>query len=102
MGSRGMATVLKNNKIMKRKRVSIYDKNRIVGSAPYQELVDHKEMKTWEFAAFQKKQFAEKRRNKRKRNVIYLATIIALIVIIFLLPSIISLFFDTAYLDVKF
>ena len=102
MGSRGMATVLRNNKIMKRDRVSIYDKKRVSGGAPYQKLVDHKSMNTWEYAAFQKKQFAQKRLEKRKRIILYVVTIVAVIVVVFSLPRIIEFVFDTAYLDVKY
>jgi len=95
MGSGGMATVLRNNKIMKRDRVSIYDKKHRVGSAPYQELVDHKSMKTWEYAAFQKKQFEKKRRERRKRYIIFIiSAILSVLVLILIFSTVQHLFFQ--------
>ena len=53
---------------------------------------DHKQMNTYEYAAFQKKVFKEKRKQKKKIRVLIIVSFIIAIVLLFSIPYIITLF----------
>lgn len=89
------------HKIFIRKRESAFDKSQTPNST-FGTLEDHKEMKTYEYAAFQKKVFKEKDIQKRKRRILFLITAVIVLLIILAAPSIFTYFFNTDYLNVKF
>jgi hypothetical protein len=65
MSIQTMITSFKNNK---RSRNTAFDKK--IASGGFGEFVDHKKMKTYEFAEFQKKMFKQKRIQKKEKNPI--------------------------------
>jgi len=79
----GMITSLKNNKRVRKTR---FDKKHSLSNHAYNEFVDHTEMTTHEFAAFQKKLFKEKAQYKRKIRIIFgiIMTIILSYIVYFL------------------
>jgi hypothetical protein len=91
MGIQSMILSLKNNKRNKRNQ---FDKNRTGYESNYGDFVDHKKMNTYEYAAFQKKVFNEKNRQKRKYYLIILLTVIALAIILFFIPTVLNLIFN--------
>ncbi|MFT4697801.1 MAG: hypothetical protein ACI9SJ_000932 [Flavobacteriaceae bacterium] len=54
-------------------------------------------MNTYEYAAFQKKVFKEKKRQKKRTKILILISIILAISILITLPYIIEFGFDTSY-----
>ncbi|GER59160.1 hypothetical protein [Patiriisocius marinus] len=60
------------HKLFIREKTTAFDKQAIP-SGSFQEFTDHKKMKTWEYAAFQKEQFKQIR--KRKRTFYILLTV---------------------------
>ena len=60
---------------------------------------DHIQMNTYEFAAFQKKMFREKRRQKKRGRILIFVSFILAICLLLLLPYIIETVFDNSYLD---
>jgi len=82
-GVQGMITTLKNNRIQKSDRKTLYDRENFLNKGTYGDMDDHKTMKSHVFAAFQKEQF-QKKRKERARNkriiLISLAIVIGLII----------------------
>ena len=77
----------KNGKTFVRNRESIFD-NYDPRESKFKKFTDHKEMKTWEYAAFQKEQFNEiKRRRRHFWKLLIISTLLA-IIIISLVPTI--------------
>jgi accessory gene regulator protein AgrB len=83
------------HKLFVRKRNTAFDtfNKATVGSIATGEFTDHKEMKIWEYAAFQKEQF--KAIKKRKRRF-YLTLVVSLVIAIILL-SLLPFIFDELY-----
>ena len=98
MSIHGMILALKNNK---RNRRTPFDKKNLDRSS-FGEFIDHKEMKTYEYAAFQKKLFIEKARQKRRRIIIFAVSAVIIIIILSLVPYIVKAIFDPSYTSVKF
>ena len=85
-----------------RERVTAFDKfNKKTDSikSSFGVLEDHKKMNTYEYAAFQKKVFKEKRRQKKRTRILIFVSFIIAIGILLLLPYIIEIVFDNSYLD---
>mgnify|MGYP001046713058 CR=1 FL=1 len=89
--STGTLTV---HKVYVRQRETAFDKNFKPKDSSFSSFEDHKEMKTYEYAAFQKKVFKEKRRQKRKYHLIILLTVIAAAIILFFIPTVLNLIFN--------
>ena len=89
MAIQTMITSLKNNK---RNRKTAFDKK--IASGGFGEFVDHKKMKTYEFAEFQKKMFKQKRIQKKKRIQFYIITLIIVILFILLTPYLLDFTFS--------
>ena len=82
------------HKVFVRERETAFDKNTTNKNGSFEPLVDHKEMKTYEYAAFQKKVFKEKRRQKQKYYLIIFITAIVIFIIILTLPTVWNLIFN--------
>ena len=69
------------HKLFVRKRSTAFDtfEKAEVASGKFGAFTDHKEMKTWEYAAFQKEQFKEIKKRKRKFYLILISSIIVAI-----------------------
>ncbi len=76
-----------SHRLFVRKRETAFDKDSTIKNSSFEPLEDHKEMKTYEFAAFQKKVFKEKRRQKRKYYLVVFLTIIIVVIILLLIPT---------------
>lgn len=98
MSIQAMILALKNNK---RNRRSPFDKKNIARSS-FGEFVDYKELKTYEYAAFQKKLFKEKTRQKRRRIVLYIVTAVLVVLLLLLVPYVVEVIFDPSYTSIKF
>ena len=83
------------HKIFVRKRETAFDKNYKLKNSSFESLDDHKEMKTYEYAAFQKQVFKEKRRQKKRYYLIVFLTVIGVILILFFIPTVWNLIFDS-------
>ncbi|RMA64651.1 hypothetical protein [Ulvibacter antarcticus] len=90
------------HKIFIRKRESAFDNGLRLKDSTFGTFEDHKEMKTYEYAAFQKKVFEENRILKRKRNILIIITIIAVVLILLSLPFLYDELFSGDYQKVKF
>ena len=75
MKYKGVGTKL-GHRLIIRSRETAFDKSTPNLQSSFGTLEDHKEMKTWEYAAFQKKQFEKKRKEKRKRRIIFIISAI--------------------------
>lgn len=93
MGIQAMIATLKANK--RNKRV-LFDKRQTASRSQFGEFVDHKKMNTYEYAAFQKKVFAEKRRQKKRYYLIVFLTVIGVVLILFFIPTVWNLIFNPA------
>ena len=93
MGIQSMILTLKNNK--RNKRVH-FDKNKTHQKSSFGDFVDHKKMKTYEYAAFQKKVFEDKRRQKRKYYLIIFLTVIGVVIILSIIPTVLNFIFNPA------
>ena len=82
-GVQGMITTLKNNRIQKGERKTLYDRDNVFSKGTYGEMDDHKQMKSHEFATFQKEQFIK--RAKERKNDIILKTVVVLITLMLVL-----------------
>jgi hypothetical protein len=91
MGIQGMISSLKNNK---RNKKSQFYKNKTGTGSNYGDFVDHKKMNTYEYAAFQKKVFKEKRRQKWKYYLIILLTVIIVIIILLIISAVLKFIFN--------
>ncbi len=90
MGIQAMILALKNNK---RNRRMPFDKKNLDRSV-FSEFVDHKEMKTYEYAAFQKGLFREKALQKRKRIIIFIVTAVLVLLVMSLFPILVEWVLD--------
>lgn len=90
------------HKIMIRTRETSFDKTTTPNGGSFGKLEDHKEMKTYEYAAFQKKIFAEKARLKRRRIKLFAITAVIVILVLLMIPYIIKLIFDPSFQSMKF
>ncbi|GHC52912.1 hypothetical protein [Ulvibacter litoralis] len=88
------------HKLFVRKRETPFDKNQSFNST-FGTFEDHKEMKTYEYAAFQKKVFKEKALQKRKKKLLILITSIIVLLIILAAPSIFKFILSSDYLNVN-
>jgi len=86
MGSSyNMGTVLKNNRALLGKRKRLHEQER-PSKGTYRKMEDHKQMKSHEFAAFQKEQFLKRKKERNQRLVLRLVVVlITFIIIIFFL-----------------
>ena len=96
MSIQGMNQVLKTNRLMKGERKTIYDHKDSKRSGRYGAMDDHRQLKSHEFATFQKEQFARKKK-ERKRDII-LKTVVVLIT--FMLVLLFLYIWDTYDSDV--
>lgn len=86
MPIRRTITVLRNNIIVKSKRKTMYDHSNSPSKGTYGKLEDHKQMKSHEFANFQKEQFLKKKQNRiRERKLRLIAVAITLLLILLFL-----------------
>ncbi len=76
------------HKLFVRKRSTSFDKfeKTDVPSGKFGAFKDHKEMKTWEYAAFQKEQFKAIKKRKRRFYFLLIVSIIIAISLILILP----------------
>ena len=71
------------HKLLIRKRETAFDKKRSISTGITDEFSDHTEMKSHEFAAFQKRMFQQlKKDRKRHRMMLFITFIITLLLII--------------------
>jgi hypothetical protein len=98
-GIQGMITTLKNNKKLLSGRKKMFDRDGYYQTGSYGKLEDHKKMKTFEFAQFQKDLFKKKKKETRNQRIKFLITIILTIVALWLLPYIFRLIFFTGHFD---
>ena len=81
-GAQSMATVLKNNRLMKRDRKTIYDRKETSRNGTYGTTEDHTKMKSHVFADFQKEQFRKRREERaRGRRLILISALIVIILL---------------------
>jgi len=87
MSIQAMNQSIKFNRQQKRKRKTMYDRDRKISNGTYGQFEDHKKMKGHVFAEFQKEQFAKRKRDRKQRIMIrFMAVLITLgIVVTFLL-----------------
>ena len=90
------------HKIFIRKRESKFDTTSVLKDSSFGTFEDHKEMKTYEYAAFQKKIFEEKRASKRLRIILIVFSLIAVLLLIVAFPYIYDELFSGNYLNIKF
>lgn len=64
------------HKLFIREKSTAFDKQ-ATPSGSFQEFTDHKKMKTWEYAAFQKDQFKQIRKRKRIFYILLTVSIVA-------------------------
>ena len=64
MSIQGMISSLKHNN-RRKKRDTVFEKDKNQSNSSFGEFVDHKQMNTYEYAAFQKKVFKEKKKAKK-------------------------------------
>lgn len=86
-GVQGMITALKNNRIMKSDRKRMYDRRNDHVKGVYGPTHDHTQMKSHEFALFQKEQFLKRRQEKARNRRFYAwsALIVIGLIILFLI-----------------
>ena len=97
---RGMITSLKFNKMQMSKRKKYFDKKGAETIKPsYGEFTDHKKMKTYEYAAFQKKIFTQKKREHVRFRVIVVVTIVIVILIFIAIPYLVEKFIENGHSD---
>ena len=89
MKYKGVGTRM-GHKLIIRKRESAFDKKKRVVHSSFGTLEDHTEMKTWEYASFQKAQFAKRRSERRKRNIIFIISGILAILVLILIAIAVS------------
>ena len=96
-----MISSLKSNN-RRKKRDNVFEKNKGKTKSSFGEFVDHKKMNTYEFAAFQKKVFKERKKQKKKTRILIIVSIFVAIGILSLLPKVIEIIFDDSYQDLIF
>lgn len=81
------------HKFFVRKRSTAFDKfdKTDVPSGKFGSFTDHKEMKTWEYAAFQKEQFKAIKKRKRRFYILVFISILIALVLIIVMPFLIDL-----------
>lgn len=81
--SQYMNTVMKNNRLMKGERKSMFDRQRISTIGVQGEIVDHTQLKSHAFAQFQKELFL-KLKNERKQRILrnMLVFVITILIVI--------------------
>ncbi|PKA83927.1 hypothetical protein ATE92_2096 [Ulvibacter sp. MAR_2010_11] len=89
------------HKIFVRKRETNFDKSAPLKSS-FGTFEDHKEMKTYAYAAFQKRMFKKRRGEQRKLRLIVITTIAIVIIIYLLTPSIIEFMFGDRHRPILF
>ncbi len=90
------------HKIFIRERSTAFDKFDKKSSdikSSFGEMNDHKHMKTYEYASFQKKLFKEKKRQKKRIRILIVVSILIAIVLLLLSPYFIEILFDKSYRD---
>lgn len=97
MAIQQMITVLKNNIIQKSKRKTLYDHGNGPSKGTYGAMDDHKQMKSHEFATFQKEQFI-KRAKERKHDIILKTVVVFITLLLVLLFLYIWNTYDSAVL----
>ncbi|MEZ4777752.1 MAG: hypothetical protein R2786_00010 [Flavobacteriaceae bacterium] len=71
------------HKLLIRKRETAFDKKRSISTGITEDFSDHTEMKSHEFAAFQKRMFRQRKKDrKRRRIILFITFIITLLLII--------------------
>ncbi len=83
------------HKIFVRKRETAFDAPLGQTQSTFGTFEDHIEMKTWQYAAFQKEQFSKKRKEKRKRRIVLVLSLIIAITFIAFLPLILRYIIDS-------
>lgn len=81
------------HKLFVRKRSTAFDTfdKADVPSGTFGKFIDHKEMKIWEYAAFQKEQFKAIKKRKRKFYSLLIVSIIVALILFFMIPLFIEL-----------
>lgn len=64
-------SVFKFNNIQKGQRKKLHELDLVYSGETYGEFVDHKQMKTYEFAEFQKKLYLESRQRRRRFRIVF-------------------------------
>ena len=82
MSTKGKIGVYRFNELQKSKRRRLSDPK--VRSMPsgYKKFDDHTEMKTHEYAEFQKQLFAEKARNRRRFRLVFWSVMLLLVIVL--------------------
>ncbi len=100
MGIQAMNTSLKNNN-RRKPRVPLFKKERLLYSVSSKSgMNDTVQMKTFEYAEFQKKLFKQKKKDRKKRVVLLLITLVITILIVLWIPYVLDYLMDNSYLDV--
>lgn len=81
-GVQSMITVMKNNRLMKGERKTIYDRKDTARQGAYGATEDHTKMKSHVFAAFQKEQFQKRRKERARSRRLILISIFIVIVLL--------------------
>jgi hypothetical protein len=79
-----------------------FDKNNSNQKSSFGAFVDHKKMKTFEYAAFQKRLHTQRKLDAKRRKLLIILTILAVILIFLTLPFIVKTIFDPSYQSVQF
>lgn len=90
------------HKLFVRNRETAFDKTIVAKSNSISTLKADKEMKTYEFAALQKKLFKEKAKARKRKKIILIITIVIVLLIFALIPYIFNYIIDPSYQSVKF
>lgn len=90
------------HKIFIRKRETAFDKKVTPKTNSSASIENHTEMNTYEYAAFQKKLFEKKAKEKRNKRILILFTCIVLIAIYFAIPYIYNFIFDPKFLPERY
>ncbi|NND63471.1 MAG: hypothetical protein HKN48_09795 [Flavobacteriaceae bacterium] len=85
-GGQGMITALKNNDLLRGKRKKLFDKENKTSSHKYGQMEDHMQMKSHEYAQFQKDLFErmkfERKRRLQMRLLVFGITVLVVILLI--------------------
>jgi hypothetical protein len=81
-GVQSMITILKNNRLMKGERKTIYDRKGKTRGV-YGATEDHTQMNSHVFAAFQKEQFQKRKKERiRNRRIVLISLLIVIILLV--------------------
>ena len=94
MGTRGMIDSIKFNDWQKSKRRKLYDPELKRIHSRFEEFTDHKKMKTFEFAEFQKELFQKVKKERFRQRLRIVLSIVLTILFLLSLPFLFSIIFN--------